>query len=71
MTLPQIELMQADLPHTLFKKNSRNKNDGKVIVDDEAIRLNMEEMRKAEARRRRGKKGYTVDEVFAGLADDD
>jgi hypothetical protein len=71
LTLPQIELMQADLPHTLFKKNSRNKNDGKVIVDDEAIRLNMEEMRKAEARRRRREKGYTVDEVFAGLADDD
>lgn len=65
LTLPQIELMQSDLPHTLFLKKKKN------IVDDDAIRLQMEANKKAEQRRkaRQQKEGYTVDEIFGGEAD--
>ena len=64
LTIPQIELMQSDLPHTLynFKK--------KVVVDDEAIRLQEEANKKARARREnQGQRQYTLDEIFAGAAD--
>lgn len=65
LTLPQIELMQSDLPHTLFLKKKKN------IVDDDAVRLQMEANKKAEQRRkaRQQKEGYTVDEIFGGEAD--
>lgn len=63
LTVPQIEIMQGDLPHTLFSK----KKGEKVVVDEEAIRLQEEANRRAAERRR--KDGYTTEEVFAGAAD--
>ena len=62
--MPQIELMQADLPHTLY-----NFKDNKP--DDECERLNREALEKARARRRKkaeasGPRAYTLEEVFSG-----
>ena len=72
MTCAQIELMQADLPHTLYlhdrKKGGRkkgnenytyNSNDPAIKKQKEAIR------RKKERMEANGKKvDYTVDEIF-------
>lgn len=69
LTLPQIEIMQSDLPHTLYKKQKDRK---KVVVDDEAVRL-QEEANKRAAERRAAKNGqqtYTIDELFADAADE-
>lgn len=66
--MPQIELMQADLPHTLY--------DYKGKPDKECERLNREALEKARARRAKKTAGatadraYTLDEVFSGAADE-
>jgi hypothetical protein len=63
--MPQIELMQADLPHTLY--------DYKGKPDSECERLNREAMEKARARRAKKAakdREYTLDEVFSGAADE-
>lgn len=58
--------MQSDLPHTLYN----HKDKKKVVVDDEAIRLQEEANRRAEARRaNNGQRQYTIDEIFAGAAE--
>ena len=63
--MPQIELMQSDLPHTLFKKKN------KVVVDDDAVRLQEEANRKAAERRAKNKQqSYTIEQIFAGAADE-
>lgn len=70
MTLPQIELMQSDLPHTLY----RNGKTGKVSEADlsEAERLQEEANRKARERRERHEDdSYTVDELFKGVAEEE
>jgi hypothetical protein len=72
--MPQIELMQADLPHTLYNyKNNK--------PDDECERLNKEAMEKSRARREAaaasakkqesGERQFTLDEVFSGAADEE
>ena len=62
--MPQIELMSADLPHTLYR-------DAKAVSksdEEEAIRLTREA---AERKRKAKEKGeYTVEDVFDGLADE-
>jgi hypothetical protein len=60
--------MQSDLPHTLYR-TKKDKN--KVVVDDEAIRLQEEANRKAAARRAKNneQQSYTIDELFAGAAE--
>lgn len=67
--------MMSDLPHTLYNFKSDNETEKKqpVSVDDDAIRLNEESMRKARARRkkRQQEQGYTIDEIFNGAADED
>ena len=71
--MPQIELMQSDLPHTLY--NFKKKGDKVVGFNqsdiDEAERLNLMAQKKAEERRKRRQQseGYTVDEIFNGDAD--
>lgn len=79
LTLPQIELMQADLPHTLYKRHGgksskgRRTSDEHVVVDAECIRLTEEANRRYQAKQkvRRQEKGYTPDELLAGLAEID
>ena len=69
LTLPQIEIMQAELPHTLYNfKDNR--------PDDECERLNREALEKARARHRKkaaasGPRAYTLEEVFSGAADEE
>lgn len=72
--MPQIELMQSDLPHTLY--NFKSKDEGHNVVteiDEDAIRLNEESIRKMreKRRKRRQERGYTIDEIFNGAADED
>jgi hypothetical protein len=71
--MPQIELMQSDLPHTLY--NYHKDKDGNKSVSradyDEAQRLNQESLRRSIERRkkRQQEQGYTIDEIFNGEAD--
>ena len=74
LTLPQIELMQSDLPHTLYntkKKEGGGNGFSKSDLED-AERLNAMAMQKAAERRKRRqqKEGYTIDEIFNGDADE-
>ena len=64
LTLPQIELMSADLPHTLY----RNKKKADADEEAEMIRMTQE----AAERRRKAKESgeYTIEDVFDGLADE-
>ena len=73
LTLPQIELMQSDLPHTLYKhKSDRNKTKSYSQSEiDEATRLTELARQKAEERKRKRQQehGYNLDEIFNGEAD--
>ena len=72
MTLPQIELMQSDLPHTLYFRNNKNENKSVSKSDyDEAVRANEESLRRSKERRkkRQQEQGYTIEEIFKGEAD--
>ena len=63
LTLPQIELMSADLPHTLY----RNK---KKADADELAEVERKNREIAERKRKARESGeYTVEDVFDGLAD--
>lgn len=67
LTLPQIELMMCDLPHTLYnRKNGKKKVTEKDVADAEALMREAYERKKA---KREAEKSYTVDEIFAGEAD--
>ena len=62
--MPQIELMSADLPHTLYR-------DAKAVDrtdEEEAIRKTMEAAERKRKARENG--GYTVEDVFDGFADE-
>ena len=63
LTLPQIEIMQADLPHTLYLKKGEKK------VDDNDPAFAMQKEADARVKERREKEGYTINEIFAGAAD--
>ena len=77
LTMPQIELMQSDLPHTLYNhdpKDKKSKTDTKVYSKadiDEATRLCEESLKRSRERRkkRQQEQGYTLDEIFNGEAD--
>lgn len=72
--MPQIEIMQSDLPHTLYKRRkSKGKNgkkdanaDFKFNPNDKAIKMQEEANRRM--RERLASKGrqpeYTIDEMF-------
>ena len=74
LTLPQIEIMQSDLPHTLYPHKGKKK-DGHESVSkadyDEAQRANQESLKRSIERRkkRQQEQGYTRDEIFNGEAD--
>ena len=61
--MPQIEIMSADIPHTLYKVGGSKKGKVTQADVDEAERLTRE------AAERKRKKAFTVDEVFNGDAD--
>ena len=65
--MPQIELMQSDLPHTLYTKRGDRSKKGTVVTDD-LIRKQEEANRRA--RERREKKGVTLNELFTGKDND-
>jgi hypothetical protein len=72
--MPQIELMQSDLPHTLYNYAKEDTNDNKDYSQediDEATRLCEESLKRSRERRekRQQKEGYTLDEIFNGEAD--
>ena len=75
LTLPQIEIMQSDLPHTLYHHNKpKNKKGNKVYSQsdiDEATKLCEESLKRSIARRqkRQQEEGYYLDEIFNGEAD--
>ena len=72
LTLPQIELMQSDLPHTLYNHKDKNGNPSVSKADyDEAQRANQESLKRSIERRKRRQQeqGYTVSELFNGEAD--
>jgi len=66
LTVPQIQIMQSDLPHTLYFKTDKdgkvkqkvNKGDAAFAKQEEANR------RAAERRRMRGEIPYTMEEIF-------
>lgn len=75
LTVPQITLMQSDLPHTLYdrKKSKATAKSGNKTFNpnDNAFEL-QRKADEAAARRRKArqeKEGYTLDEVFRGEAD--
>lgn len=73
LTVPQIELMQADLPHTLFLKDRKDGNKGgsskpkkNTRASDRVLRLQEEANRKAAERRRarESQDEYSIEEIF-------
>ena len=74
LTMPQIELMQSDLPHTLYNFKEKKTDGGVSKADlDEAVRMNEESLRRSIERRkkRQQEQGYHIDEIFNGEADND
>ena len=72
LTLPQIELMSSDLPHTLYIHKDKDGNTSVSKADyDEAVRMNEESLRRSIERRkkRQQEQGYTIDEIFNGEAE--
>ena len=70
LTLPQIDLMQSDLPHTLYN-NSKGGNTPSQEDYDEAARLNELSLKRAleKRKKRQQEEGYLLNEVFNGEAD--
>ena len=72
--MPQIELMQSDLPHTALVSKDKDGNPSVSKADlDEAVRKNEESLRRSIERRRKRQQeqGYTIEEIFNGEADCD
>ena len=70
--MPQIDLMQSDLPHTLLIRKDKNGNKSVSKSDlDEAVKANEESLRRSIERRkkRQQEQGYTIEEIFNGEAD--
>ena len=74
LTMPQIELMQSDLPHTLYIRKDKERKPSVSKADyDDAVRANAESLRRSIERRkkRQQEQGYTITEIFKGEADED
>ena len=61
--MPQIELMMADLPHTLY--NYKGDKDVRQDDIDEATRLTIEAYERK--KKSMDSKEYTIDDVFKGI----
>ena len=68
--MPQIELMQSDLPHTVLVSKDKDGNPSVSKADlDEAVRKNEESIERR--KKRQQEQGYTIEEIFNGEADCD
>lgn len=63
LTMPQIELMMSDLPHTLYGKKDTNKSGGGTTLTDDVMQKQLEANRRAKERRER--KGVTLNDLFS------
>lgn len=63
--MPQIELMQSDLPHTLYLDSKRKADEGTVLTDD-VLKKQIDANRRARARR---EKKVSLDELFEKKTD--
>ena len=69
LTVPQMQIMQADLPHTLYKRDKKGKKrsvtaeEYKYNPKDPAIEKTMESLRRRE-RMAKGEDGLTTEELF-------
>lgn len=69
LTVPQMQIMQADLPHTLYlrdkKKGKKKDNDNyQYNPTDPAIAKTMESIKKRKERMAAEKDGFTTEELF-------
>lgn len=62
--MPQIELMSADLPHTLYRKK------GYMNSEEEAEMLRLTAEAAERKRKARESGSYTVEDVFDGIVDE-
>lgn len=60
LSVPEIELMMADLPHTLYKPSRKGKPTQKDV--DEATRMALEAMEKK--KRKREAEEVTIEDIF-------
>ena len=67
LTIPQIEIMGADTPHTLYRRRKDNGKVSQADVDD-ATRKTLESAKRKKEEREK-KREYTIEEVFEGKAD--
>ena len=74
LTLPEIEIMGADLPHTLLNYSSgkpRGRRATQEDVDDATEKMREAYERKMREReKRKAETGPTVDEIFGGALED-
>jgi len=68
LTLPQIELMQSDLPHTLYKTRKEKGRSSQGDID-EANKAMLEALERKRKRLEESSVRYTIDDVFNGVAD--
>lgn len=59
-------MMMADLPHTLYRHKGNGKPKASDVADAEA---RMREAYAKKMRERNPEEGYTINEVFEGVAD--
>lgn len=64
LTMPQIEVMMSDLPHSSYGRRGKPKGDHDPGGYEESVRLNEESLRRF--RERTAGARLTVDEVFGG-----
>ena len=65
LTLPQIELMQSDLPHTLYKGRKKDEPSKADVESDPAYRLTLESIERARLRRESDpNRETTIEEIF-------
>ena len=65
LTCAQIELMQADLPHTLFDRRNDREPEKNTKASDEVLRLQEEANRQMLARKKaKGADSYEIEELF-------
>lgn len=63
LTMPQIELMMSDLPHTLYGERDQKKSGGGTTLTDDVMQKQLEANRRAKERRER--KGVTLNDLFS------
>ena len=73
LTMPEIELMGADLPHTLYKSKDAKKRSAQADVDDATAKMKEAYERKMRAREeeRKQEMGLTVYDIFGGALETD